>query len=138
MKNLTSRNLAVLAGKLALEKQALDIKILDLRKISNISDYFVVCSATVDVHLKAIADNIVGELEKKGIRIWHNEGYPQGRWIILDYVDVVVHIFLEEARQFYDLESLWGDAQVQEVNDNGKVKKTGKKTGLKTRKRKLM
>lgn len=138
MKTLTSRNLAVLAGKSALEKQALDIKILDLRKISNISDFFVVCSATVDVHLKAIADNIVEQLDKKGVRIWHNEGYPQGRWIILDYVDVVVHIFLEEARKFYDLESLWGDALVQEVSDNGKVKKTVKKAGLKTKKRKLM
>lgn len=138
MKNLTSRNLAVLAGKLALEKQASDVKILDLRKISNISDFFVVCSAKVDVHLKAIADNIVGNLEKKGVRIWHNEGYPRGRWIILDYVDVVVHIFLEEARKFYDLEGLWGDAQVQEVSDNGKVKKTSKKAGVKTRKRKLM
>jgi len=137
VKNLTSRNLALLAGKLALEKQASDIKILDLRKISNISDFFVVCSAKVDVHLKAIADNIVEKLEQKGAKVWHNEGYPQGRWIILDYVDVVVHIFLEEARKFYDLEGLWGDAQVQEVSDNGKVQKTGRKTGLKPRKRKL-
>ena len=109
---------------MAFEKKALDIKILDLRKISNISDYFVVCSAKVDVHLKAIADNIVEELEKKGVRIWHNEGFPPGRWVILDYVDVVVHIFLEEARKFYNLEGLWGDAPVQEVSENGKVKKS--------------
>ncbi len=133
MKNLTSRRLAILAGKLAFEKKALDIKILDLRKISNISDYFVVCSAKVDVHLKAIADNIVEELGKKGVRIWHNEGFPPGRWVILDYVDVVVHIFLEEARKFYNLEGLWGDAPVQEVSENGKVKKSSRAAGFKTR-----
>lgn len=129
MKNLTSRNLASLAGKLAFEKKATDIKILDLRKISNISDFFVVCSAKVDVHLKAIADNIVEQLEKKGVKIWHNEGYPQGRWIILDYVDVVVHIFLEQARKFYNLEGLWGDAPVQELGENGKVKKSSRAAG---------
>lgn len=135
MKNLTSRNLAILAGKLAFEKKATDIKILDLRKISNISDFFVVCSAKVDVHLKAIADNIVEQLEKKGVRIWHNEGYPQGRWIILDYVDVVVHIFLEQARKFYNLEGLWGDAPVQEVGENGKMKKSSRANGSKSRKK---
>ena len=119
----TSRKLAILAGKLALEKKALDIKILDLRKISNIADYFVICSAKVDVHLKAIAGNITSKLETQGIKIWHNEGYSQGRWILLDYVDVVIHIFLEEVREFYDLESLWGDALVQEVSENGRLKK---------------
>ncbi len=120
---MTSRKLALLAGKLAQEKKALDIKILDLRKISNMADFFVICSAKVDVHLRAIADNITSNLETQGVKVWHNEGYSQGRWILLDYVDVVIHIFLEEVREFYDLESLWGDALVQEVSENGRLKK---------------
>lgn len=114
---ITPRRLAQLAGRLALEKRAFDVKILDLRKLSGVTDFFVICSAQVDVHARAIADSVLENLEKKGIKVWHNEGYQASRWILLDYVDVVVHIFLREARDFYALEKLWGDAAVQEVSD---------------------
>ena len=113
---ITPGRLAQLAGRLALEKKAFDVKVLDLRKLSAVTDFFVICSAQVDIHAKAIADSILENLEKKGIEVWHDEGYQASRWILLDYVDVVVHIFLKEARDFYALEKLWGDAKVQELS----------------------
>jgi ribosome-associated protein len=114
---ITPKRLAYLAGKLALDKKATDVKILDLRKLSTICDFFVICSASVEIHAKAIADSIIENLEKKGIRAWHHEGYQGSRWILLDYVDVVVHIFLNEVRGFYELEKLWGDAKTEELSE---------------------
>ncbi len=114
---ITSRRLAHLAGEFALEKKALDVKILDLRKLSSVCDFFVICSASVEVHAKAIADWIMENLQKRGINFWHNEGYQACRWILLDYVDVVIHIFLPEVRDFYALEKLWGDAKIEELSE---------------------
>ncbi len=114
---ITPRRLAHLAGEFALEKKALDVKILDLRKLSSVCDFFVICSASVEVHAKAIADWIMENLQKRGINFWHNEGYQACRWILLDYVDVVIHIFLPEVRDFYALEKLWGDAKIEELSE---------------------
>ena len=114
---MTPKKLAYWAGKFALDKKATDVKILDLRRLSTICDFFVICSASVEIHAKAIADSIIENLEKKGIRAWHHEGYQACRWILVDYVDVVVHIFLNEVREFYQLEKLWGDAKVEELSD---------------------
>lgn len=129
----TPKRLAYLAGKLALDKKATNVKILDLRKLSPICDFFVICSASVEVHAKAIADWIIENLEKKGIRAWHHEGYQACRWILLDYVDVVVHIFLTEVREFYELEKLWGDAKTEELTG---VKATSLEKRTKTSKTK--
>jgi len=128
--------LAYLAGELALDKKATDVKILDLRKLSPICDFFVICSASVEIHAKAIADSIIENLEKKGIRAWHHEGYQACRWILLDYVDVVVHIFLNEVRDFYELEKLWGDAETEELSE---VKETSlvKRTKVSKAKKRL-
>lgn len=114
---MTPRRLARLAGQFALEKKAFDVKILDLRKLSSVCDFFVICSASVDVQAKAIADWIIENLRARGITYWHNEGYQACRWILLDYVDVVVHIFLPEVRAFYELERLWGDAKMEELTE---------------------
>ena len=114
---ISSRSLAKLVGSYALEKKASKIEILDLRKLTDITDYFVICSAEVALHARAIADHITENLEEKGIKSWHCEGHQSSRWILLDYVDVVVHIFLEESREFYGLERLWGDAKVKEVKE---------------------
>ncbi len=126
------RRLAHLAGELALEKKAFDVKILDLRKLSPVCDFFVICSASVDIHAKAIAEWITANLESRGIRFWHQEGYQTSRWILLDYVDVVIHIFLPEVRDFYALEKLWGDAKIEEISEEKPAKKTAKtkKTNL--------
>lgn len=106
-----------MAGELALEKKAFDVRILDLRKLSSVCDFFVICSASVEVHAKAVADWITENLQQRQVEFWHNEGYQACRWILLDYVDVVVHIFLPQVREFYALEKLWGDARVEELSE---------------------
>lgn len=118
--------MARLAGELALEKKAFDVKILDLRQISTVCDFFVICSASVDIHGKAIAEWITENLESRGIKFWHHEGYKASRWILLDYVDVVIHIFLPEVREFYALEKLWGDAKIEELAEEKVTRKSAK------------
>lgn len=110
---MTPLALARAAGKLALSKKGFDVKILKLKRISSVCDYFVICSGSVDVHVKAIADAVEDGLRLRGIRPWHREGEAGANWMLLDYFDVVVHVFNEEARQFYALEKLWGDARTE-------------------------
>ena len=98
------------AAELALERKAHDVSILDLRGISTATDYFVLVSGTSAVQVKAIADHVVDDLKKQGVRPQHLEGLRGGRWVLLDYVDFVVHVFHPQARDFYQLEGLWGDA----------------------------
>lgn len=105
------------AGELALERKALDVVALDLRGINTATDYFLLASGSSDVQVKAVADHIVDELKKEGHRPNHVEGVRGGRWVLLDYVDFVVHVFHVEAREFYQLESLWGDAPRTEFVD---------------------
>ena len=98
------------AVDLARELKALDVVVLDLRGISTATDYFVIATGRSDVQVKAIADHVVDELKKEGVRPVHVEGARGARWVLLDYVDFVVHVFHPEARLFYQLENLWGDA----------------------------
>ncbi len=98
------------AAELALERKAADVVALDLASISGATDYFLLASGGSDVQVKAIAENIVEQLKEKDIRPEHIEGLQGGRWVLIDYIDFVVHVFHEEARQFYQLEVLWGDA----------------------------
>lgn len=112
---LTPLVIARTAGKLALSKKGYDIKILKLKGISSICDYFVIASGDVDIHVKAIADAVYDGLREKGIKPWHREGVRGGNWILLDYVDVVVHVFQHATRDFYALEKLWGDAPLEVV-----------------------
>jgi ribosome-associated protein len=110
---VTPLALARAAGELALSKKGFDVRILKLKKISSVCDYFVICSGSVNIHVNAIADAIDDGLREKGIRPSHREGFAGATWVLLDYFDVVVHVFTEEARQFYALEKLWGDAPVE-------------------------
>jgi ribosome-associated protein len=89
---------------------------MDIRKTSTFTDYFVICDGTSDRQVKAIADGIRERLDESGIRVGHIEGYKECLWILLDYVDVVVHVFYTQMRRFYDLERLWGDAERLKVN----------------------
>ncbi len=98
-------------AKAASDKKAKDITILDMQNISMVTDYFIICSANSTTQVQAIADNIEEKLEESGIKLLHKEGYREGRWILLDYGTCVVHIFVEEDRNFYNLERLWGDAK---------------------------
>jgi ribosome-associated protein len=94
------------------DKQADDVAVLELEKDSGaFTDYFVMCSGTNPRQIQAIADAVDERLEAMGLRVTHSEGYKQAEWVLLDYVDFVVHIFSEKARQFYDLERLWKSAK---------------------------
>ena len=107
-------------AKLALTKKASDVLLMDLRGLTSMTDFFVVCSADSDTQMKAIADAVEDGLEKKGISSWHREA-GSAQWILLDYVDVVLHIFHRSARSFYNLEKLWGDAGMEHVADHGRL-----------------
>ncbi len=101
------------------DKKGYDIKIMDLRKISGgIADCFVICTADADRQVKAIADEIDEKLDSQGIRCFHKEGLETLSWVLLDYFDVVVHIFKAEARGYYNLEKLWGDAPVIKIAED--------------------
>jgi ribosome-associated protein len=109
--------LALAAGRLAREKKAFSIRILDVRKLSSVTDYFVVCSVDAEVQGRAVADHIAEQLKEQGISAWHKEGYRGTGWILLDYIDVMVHVFLPRVREHYALEKLWADAPVRELPD---------------------
>ena len=103
-----------------LEKKALDVVVMDLRKVKHaIADYFVICSGNSDTQVDAITDSIEEQIHKHSKQNpWKKEGRENKEWILLDYVDVVAHIFSKEKRTFYGLEELWGDAQVVRVETN--------------------
>jgi len=98
------------AAELALEKKASDVLVLDLRGISSATDYFVLATGASDTQIKAVADHVVDELKKEGVRPSHIEGMGGGQWALLDYIDFVVHVFHPTSRGYYQLELLWGDA----------------------------
>ncbi len=105
------------ATELALERKAQDVMALDLRGISSATDFFVLASGTSDVQVRAIAEHVTEELKKDGTRPDHVEGLSGGRWVLLDYIDFVVHVFHPQAREFYQLETLWGDAPRWEAEE---------------------
>lgn len=94
----------------ASDKKANDILLLNMEGLSPVTDYYVICSASNSNLVKTIVDNIEDEMAKLEIFPDHKEGYAEGRWVLLDYGDIVVHVFLEEERDFYNLEQLWADA----------------------------
>ena len=98
------------AGNLALERKAADVLLMDLRGISSATDFFVLASGNSDIQVKAIAEHVIDELKKAGERPAHVEGLDSGRWVLIDYINFVVHVFHPQAREFYQLEGLWGDA----------------------------
>jgi ribosome-associated protein len=118
LKSLSPLALARVAGRLALDKKAFDVKILKLKSLSSVCDYFVIASGDADSHVKAIARAVKDGLEDAGEHAAHREGFSEGNWILLDYVDVVVHVFREPLRRHYSLEKLWGDAPVEELADD--------------------
>jgi ribosome-associated protein len=114
---LTPRQLALRAVELALSKKAEDVVLLDLRQVTNIADFFVICTASSDTQMRAVGDAIMDGLAAAKHKVWHAEGYEVRRWVLLDYVHVVVHILLPETRQYYALEKLWGDAPTESFGD---------------------
>lgn len=115
-----SHVLAAYAVDAMMDKKARDVTVMDMREVSGVADYFVIGTGDSDIQIKAIADEIreriKGECQE---RPWHTEGTNHHQWVLLDYVDMVAHIFDQERRGFYDLERLWGDAPRESVPEDG-------------------
>jgi ribosome-associated protein len=107
---LPTGELAQRAAALCLDLKANDVVILNLSGVSDMADYFVIASGTSDTHVRSIAEHVAEEMKKVGSAAYHIEGLQQGRWVLVDMVDVVVHVFHPMLRSFYQLERLWGDA----------------------------
>jgi len=108
-------NIAVQAAK---DKKASNITVLDIREVTVIADYFIICSGFSSTQVRAIAENVQDELEEAGMLALRREGFREANWVLLDYGDVIVHVFQDAERQFYNLERLWGDAPVVDVPVN--------------------
>ena len=113
--NIQAKDLAREAARLTLTKRAEDVLILDLRELDGVCDYFVLATGQSEVQTRAIADAVDEGMRARGVRPWHVEGYEARRWILLDYVDFVVHVFHARAREYYLLDKLWGDAHRETV-----------------------
>mgnify|MGYP001070989342 FL=1 len=98
------------AVEAALDRKAREPVVLDLRRLSDATDFFLIVNGTSDLHVRAIAEHIIEELSREGVRPDHVEGLRGGRWVLIDYIDFVIHVFHPAARDFYQLERLWGDA----------------------------
>ena len=123
---MDSKKFAYLISEKIFSKKGYDVTLIDLKKVASFADYFIICSADSDVQVKAIADEVEKSLKDEGIKCWHKEGYTALKWVLLDYVDVVVHVFQRESRLFYNLEKLWGDAPSEFLTDPA-LKKAVKK-----------
>ncbi len=110
MAGLSAEEKAALLSRVAADRRALDMVVLDLREASSITDYFLICSGGSTRQVQAIADAIDEQLGKRGVASLGVEGYQEARWILMDYGDVIVHVFSQETRDFYDLERLWANA----------------------------
>lgn len=113
-KVVSSSNLAARIAQFALDKKAEKVVSLNVKNLTNITDEFVICSSDTNIQVKAIADSIRKSTDTKPIRV---EGYEHLNWVLLDYIDVIVHIFKTAERNYYNIEKLWGDAPIREFND---------------------
>ncbi len=108
---MTSLETAVLAAKAIDGKKGLNIQVIEITDISVLADYMVIATGNSSTHVKALADEVEYQLDKSGISVSHIEGYRSNTWILLDYIDVIVNVFDEEARAFYDLDRMWQDGK---------------------------
>jgi len=114
VKTVSSSQLAVNIAKFALDKKAENVVSLNVKNLTNITDEFVICSSDTNIQVKAIADSIRKNTDYKPVRI---EGYEHLNWVLLDYIDVIVHVFKTSERNYYNIEKLWGDAPIREFID---------------------
>ena len=104
-----------------LEKKALEIKIIDVRKITTLTDFFILCTSESHPQTKAITDHIQRTMKKEEIKALHIEGYENLDWVLIDYINIVVHIFSKESRKYYGLERLWADGKISEVKEKNET-----------------
>lgn len=110
-------------ARLALERKAENVLILDMTRISGLCDHFVICSAASKTRARTIAEFVESEMKKENVRLVHRDGFKESDWIVLDFSDIVMHVFLADLRKYYDLESLWGDAPRRVISDKPSPKK---------------
>ena len=104
-------------AELMLEKKALNVKIIDVRKITTLTDFFIICTSESQPQTRAIADHIQQSMKKKDINVWHVEGYEYLDCVLLDFINIVVHVFNTETREYYSLERLWADGKIISITD---------------------
>ena len=104
-------------SELMMEKKAIDIIIIDVRKITTLTDFFVVCTSESQPQTRAITDHINQKMKEEGVRSWHIEGYEHLNWVLVDFVNIVVHIFSKDTREYYEFERLWADGTITKVQD---------------------
>ena len=109
---------ALRISELMLDKKALDIKIIDVRNITTLTDFFVLCTSESEPQSRAIADHVNVTMKKEGNASWHTEGYQYLDWVLVDFVNIVVHIFSKKARGYYEFERLWADGNITVVQDD--------------------
>lgn len=114
---MTSFESAIVLAKALDSKKGNEIKVLKTQNLTTLADYFVICTATSNTQVKAMSDACEEAMEKQGEHVHHIEGHRDGTWLLLDFSDVVVHVFTDETRKFYDLERLWGDAEEVDLSD---------------------
>ncbi|MVB11899.1 Ribosomal silencing factor RsfS [Caprobacter fermentans] len=113
---MTSLELAVQAAKILDSKKAKNLKVIGIRDVSILADYFVLATGTSSTHVKSLADETEFQLGESGLNPGHKEGYRSNSWVLLDYGNVVVHVFTEESRNFYDLDRLWQDGEIVDLS----------------------
>ena len=112
-----SQNNTQRISELMLEKKALDIIIIDVRKITTLTDFFVICTSESGPQTRAITDHVNQQMKEEGVKSWHIEGYENLDWVLIDFVNIVVHIFSKDSREYYELERLWADGKITHVQD---------------------
>ena len=113
-----SQQIASQIADLMVDKKALDIQILDVRGLTTLTDFFVVCTSESEPQTRAITDHINMTMKKEGSESWHIEGYQHLDWVLVDFVNIVAHIFSKETREYYEFERLWADGVITTVQDN--------------------
>ena len=103
-----------------LDKKAYDIKIIHVDKLTSLTDAFIICTSDSDPQTRAITNHIKDTLAKEGIKAWHTEGYQHLKWVLIDYVNIVINIFNKESREFYNIERLWADAKIELIEESFK------------------
>ena len=114
-KNLKSKEIAKKMVELMLDKKAFDIKVMHVEKLTSLSDIFIICSSDSAPQSRAIANHLKDELSKINIKPLHIEGYQHLKWVLMDYINIVVHIFDKQTRQYYNFERLWADAKIDTI-----------------------
>ena len=114
---MTALEQAKETAKILNNKKGIDIKVIKITDISVLADYMVIATGTSSTHVKSLADEVEYQLDKLGVSVSHIEGYRSNSWILLDYVDVIVNVFSDEAREYYDLERLWQDGEIVDISN---------------------